>query len=65
MAVYSIPDMSCGHCKAAVEGAILALDPAAVVVVDMAARRAEVRSVAAEAAVIAALGKVGFPAVVV
>jgi copper chaperone len=65
MTEFSIPDMSCGHCKAAVEEAVFTLDPQAVVVVDMAARRADVTSAVADAAVIAALAKVGFPAEVV
>lgn len=62
MTTFSIPDMSCGHCKAAVEAAILKLDPAASVVVDLKARRAEVTSTEPVEALINALGAVGFPA---
>jgi copper chaperone len=56
----SIPDMSCGHCKAAVEAA---LAPARVEV-DLATRRARAEGIAPEAAV-AALAAAGFPAEVV
>ncbi len=65
MTTFSIPDMSCGHCKAAVESAIRKLDPSADVQVDLAARRAEVTSAQPLPAMIAALAAVGFPAEVV
>ncbi|WP_050528132.1 heavy-metal-associated domain-containing protein [Pseudorhodobacter aquimaris] len=62
MVTLSIPDMSCGHCKSAVEAAILKLDPDASVVVDMDRRRAEVVSTEPVQAIINALEAVGFPA---
>lgn len=62
MTTFSIPDMSCGHCKAAVEAAILKLDPQASVVVDLKTRRADVTSTEPEGALINALNAVGFPA---
>lgn len=62
MTTLSIPDMSCGHCKAAVEAALHTLDPAATVTVDMAGKRATVQSSQPDAALIAALDAVGFPA---
>lgn len=58
----SIPDMSCGHCKAVVERAILAEDAAARVAVDLDSRTAEVTSRATPEAVLAALDAVGYPA---
>ncbi|MFN6978091.1 MAG: heavy-metal-associated domain-containing protein [Gemmobacter sp.] len=58
----SVPDMSCQHCKAAVEAAIARIDPAAQVTVDLAARRVAVAGTASPAAVIAALAAAGFPA---
>ena len=61
MTTFSIPDMNCGHCKAAVEAAVRKLDPDASIEVDLAARRAEIQSSQAVAAVIAALDAVGFP----
>ncbi|WP_050522874.1 heavy-metal-associated domain-containing protein [Pseudorhodobacter wandonensis] len=62
MTTLSIPDMNCGHCKTAVETAIHKLDPAAAVLVDLVARRAEITSAKTESALIAALAAVGFPA---
>ena len=58
----AIPDMTCGHCRASVTGALLALDPQARVEVDLPARRARVETTAPAAAVIAALGDIGFDA---
>ncbi len=62
MTTFSIPDMNCGHCKAAVETAIHKLDPHALVQVDLTARRAAITSEKPDSAVIAALAAVGFPA---
>lgn len=60
MTLLSIPDMSCGHCKASVEAALSALPGATPVVVDLATR--QVQSQGAAADLIAALAKIGFPA---
>jgi copper chaperone len=57
---FSVPDMSCGHCKAAVETALARLNPASVAV-DLPARSVAVTGAAPEA-VVAALAAVGFPA---
>jgi copper chaperone len=62
MTLFSIPDMSCGHCKAAVEAAVASVDPGAQVRVDLPGRRAEVESRAPLAALIAALAEAGYPA---
>lgn len=62
MITLSIPEMSCGHCKAAVEAAVTGLDAQAVTRVDLANRRAEVETSAPKEAVIAALSAVGFAA---
>lgn len=62
MTKFSIPDMNCGHCKAAVEAAILKIDPAASVVVDLEKRTAEIATSEPARAVINALVAVGFPA---
>jgi copper chaperone len=62
MTTLSIPDMSCGHCKAAVEAAIQKLDPIASVQIDLANRRAEISSSQPVEAMIKALATVGFPA---
>jgi len=60
--ILTIPDMSCGHCRASVVAALTALDHGAQVVIDMERRQAEVTTVAPANAVIAALAAVGFPA---
>lgn len=60
MTTFSIPDMSCGHCKTSVETAILKLDPGAKVTVDVPNRRADVTSTQPDNAVLKALDAVGF-----
>ncbi len=65
MTTLSITDMSCGHCKAIVEKAIKAIDPAATLEFDMPARTVAVQSVAATDAMRAALKTAGYEAVVV
>lgn len=60
--ILSIPDMSCGHCKAAVTQALTALDPGAQVTVDLESRQVTLGSHCAESAVIAALDAAGYPA---
>jgi len=64
MTDYSIPDMSCGHCKASVEAALATVPGSGPVEVDLPARRARVADAAAPAAVLAALDAAGFPATV-
>lgn len=61
----SIPDMSCGHCKATVERTIHAVDEEATVSVDLASREAEVTAKTAAEAILAALAAEGYPARVV
>ncbi|MFM2354390.1 MAG: hypothetical protein RLZZ528_126 [Pseudomonadota bacterium] len=58
----SIPDMSCGHCKAMVEKAIHSVDAGATVEVDLAGHTAQVETRAAAADLLAALKGEGYPA---
>ena len=59
MTTLSVPDMSCGHCKASVEAA---LSPIATgVTVDLPARKVTATGAPPEA-LIKALAAVGFPA---
>lgn len=58
----AIPDMSCGHCRAAVTEAVTRLDPQARVTIDAAARKADIVTTAPVAAVLEALEDAGFPA---
>jgi copper chaperone len=62
MTILSIPEMSCGHCKASVEKAVASVDPAAKVAVDLTTRRVDVSSVSTTAALIAALKVAGYEA---
>ncbi|MBL4916085.1 heavy-metal-associated domain-containing protein [Szabonella alba] len=62
MLTLSIPDMSCGHCRSAIESAVAALDPQAATHIDLPARRAEIDTQASPQAVIAALAAIGFAA---
>jgi copper chaperone len=54
--------MSCGQCKAGVERALAAVDPAARIAVDLTARRVTVDTAASAAVLIAALERAGFAA---
>jgi len=60
MTTYSIPDMSCGHCKATVQKALAPFDASAKV--DPASKTAIVNSPAAQADILQALNAVGYPA---
>ncbi len=64
MTTYSIPDMSCGHCKATVEKTIRALDPAATLTFDMPARTVAVQTDSDEQTLKGALNDAGYPATV-
>lgn len=58
----SVPDMSCAHCKAAVEAAVAGADPGARVTVDLATKEVAVQGTAPPDRVIAALAAAGFAA---
>lgn len=64
MTILSVPDMSCGHCKGAVEAALAAIPGAGVVSVDLATRRVTTSGQPDPAAVLAALDAAGYPATV-
>ena len=59
---FSVPDMSCGHCTAAIEAAIKAKDPGATVACDLANRRVAVTGALSGAAIESALAGAGYPA---
>jgi len=56
----SVPDMSCGHCRASIDSVVTPLGAKADY--DMAQRRVTVTGAATPQAVIAALDRIGFPA---
>ncbi|NNU80463.1 heavy-metal-associated domain-containing protein [Halovulum dunhuangense] len=62
MTTFHVPDMSCGHCKAAIEKALHALDPNAAVRVDLSARTVSVETPQTEASILAALKGAGYEA---
>ena len=57
---YDIPGISCGHCKAAIEGAVTKVVAVDSVVVDIDARTATVVGDADESAVRAAVDDAGY-----
>lgn len=64
MTNLSIPDMSCGHCKAAVLKTVNAAAPNASMDIDLQARTAKVQAGENLAAVLKALADQGYPATV-
>ena len=62
MTNLSIPEMSCGHCKATVEKTIKLLDPTATLDFNMPARTVAVQTAAALDAMRAALLAAGYEA---
>lgn len=64
MTILTVPDMSCGHCKASVLSALSGVAGANDVAVDLAAKTVTVTGSAQPAALIRALEAVGFPAAV-
>ena len=62
MILLNVPDMSCGHCKSAVENAIEAVDPAAEITVDVDTKTVRIPENIDTAAVLAAMKNAGYPA---
>ena len=62
MTKLNVPDMTCGHCKAAVEKAVAGVDAFAKVAVDLDTRTVEIDSNADLAAILAALKEEGYEA---
>lgn len=60
--VYTVPDVSCGHCKAAIEGEVGALDGVDTVVVDIDAKQVTVVGSAGNDAIRAAIVEAGYEA---
>jgi len=62
MTRFSVPEMKCGHCKAAIEEAVLDADGGADLSFDMEAREVEVDTVLDTADVVAAMKAAGYEA---
>lgn len=62
MTDLSIPDMSCGHCRASIKAALLPLPGVTGIRFDAASRRATVEGDAPAALLLQTLEQIGFPA---
>jgi copper chaperone CopZ len=62
MTRLSIPDMNCGHCKAAVTAALTAVAGVVSVRVDLDDRTAQIDGAAPLAELLSALDRAGYPA---
>lgn len=62
MSRFAVPEMSCGHCRAKIEDALLEADGGAELSFDMEAREVEVDSVLETGEVIAAMQGAGYAA---
>ena len=65
MKEFHVPDMSCGHCKAAIEKALLTVDPDAGVEVDLEARRVKIAGNRSTDELLAAMKSAGYEATAV
>lgn len=62
MTTFDVPDMSCGHCTAAIEKAVTAADAGARLSFDLDSRKVTVTSTLDDAALSGILEKEGYPA---
>ena len=58
--VFNVPDISCNHCKRAIEEAVAAIPEVDSVVVTVDRRVVEVAGAASDETVIAAIGQAGY-----
>lgn len=61
MQSFNLPDMSCGHCVAAIKEALKAADAQARIEIDLEARTAEVDSSLPRETLVAVLTEAGYP----
>lgn len=59
---FTVPNMSCGHCTAAIEKAVKQADPAAWIECSIPDREVEIDSTLDAAALQAVLAEAGYPA---
>ncbi|MCX7561490.1 heavy-metal-associated domain-containing protein [Sulfitobacter sp. F26204] len=62
MTRFSVPQMTCGHCKSSIEKAVASVDADAVVEVDLTTREVSVRSDANTEMLIEAMKSAGYDA---
>ena len=60
MTRFKVADMTCGHCKAAIETAVKAVDPAADLEIDLETKLVSIQSTAPEGQLSAAIEAAGF-----
>ncbi len=58
---FNVPDMSCSHCKAAIERAVKDVDEGAVLTFDMANRSVDIQSHADRPSLQTVLSEAGYP----
>jgi copper chaperone len=57
---YRVPDMTCGHCSSTIEKAVKAIDPNALVSIDLARRQVSVQTSAEAARIADAIRHAGY-----
>lgn len=62
MVKLHVPNMSCGHCSASIEEAVLSFDADALIAVDLKGRTVEIDSDAGASQLIALIKSAGFEA---
>ena len=62
MITFHVPEMSCGHCTAKIEGAVQATDPTALLTFDLDSRQVEIDSADDGDVLLAAIKAAGFEA---
>jgi copper chaperone len=65
MTTFHVPNMSCGHCRKAIEKAIGEIDGAAAVTCDLEKHLVQIKSVVPAATLAAALNHAGYSATLV
>ena len=64
MTTFNVPDMSCGHCTAAIEKAVAAADASATITFDMDARTADITSTLDNVTLTETLAGEGYPSTI-
>ena len=60
MTTFEVKDMTCGHCTKAITQALLVIDPAATVQIDLPSKRVQIESASAAAELSQAIVKAGY-----
>lgn len=60
MSTYKVETMSCGHCTAAIEKSVRAVDPGATVACDLQSKRVDVSSALDDTAIAEAIRAAGY-----